>query len=439
MITGKEVAHPMAMSQSSSGRSKGGVRLLTASASVLCPSLALFALPLFSNVARAQELMPPSLPGGEVRLFTSDAAILESTDNRKDLPCTVTAVKPFLGFDMKFHGGYDVQTPLKELSGAENQLTMVFRVVPEGHADSPVYFKQHYSVPAIDENAGGSAYLQGAFELGEGKYHVDWLMRDRTERICSFHWDSEASIPQKDRPMTVDISPGAIQPADAELFREETPVQREKAATPLNVKVMVNFAPQDSSSSTMQPFDTIALVSILRSIARDPRVGCFSVVAYNMQEQRVIYRQQDAAQIDFPALGQALTSLNLGTIDLKRLSQKHGDSEFLSKLITSEMKEDKQAPDAVIFAGPKIMLDDGIPGETLKQLADVKFPVFYMNYNLNPQANPWRDAIGSTVKALKGAEFTIARPRDLFFSWTDIVGRIVKSKFGRTGISTSSQ
>ena len=201
----------------------------------------------------------------------------------------------------------------------------------------------------------------------------------------------------------------------------------------------MNFAPQDSTSSTLQPFDTVALVSILRSIARDPHVGSFSVVAYNMQEQRIIYRQEGAAQIDFPALGHALTSLNLGTVDLKRLSQKHGDTDFLSKLITSEVKEDKQPPDAVIFAGPKIMLDDGLPTETLRQLADVKFPVFYMNYNLNPQANPWRDAIGSAVKALKGAEFTIARPRDLFFSWADIVGRIVKSKFGRTGITTSSQ
>ncbi|MGA7239531.1 MAG: acetyltransferase [Bryobacteraceae bacterium] len=383
--------------------------------------------------------MPPSTPGGEVRLFSTDSAVLESTENRKDLPCTVTPVKPSLGFDMKFHAGYDVQTPLKELAGTENQLTMVFRVIPDGHSDSAVYFKQHYSVPAIDDNAGGSAYLNGGVELGEGKYHIDWLMRDRQERVCSFHWDAEATIPQKDRPMTVDIAAGAIQPLDSELFKEEAPVQREKAPTPLTVKVMVNFAPQDSTSSTLQPFDTVALVSILRSIARDPHVGAFSVVAYNMQEQRIIYRQEDAAQIDFPALGHALTSLNLGTVDLKRLSQKHGDSEFLSKLITTEVKEDKRTPDAVIFAGPKIMLDDGLPPETLKQLADVKFPVFYMNYNLNPQANPWRDAIGTAVKALKGAEFTIARPRDLFFSWTDIVGRIAKLKFGRTGITTSSQ
>jgi hypothetical protein len=383
--------------------------------------------------------MPPSTPGGEVRLFTSDSAVLESAENRKDLPCTVSPAKPTLGFDMKFHAGYDVLTPLKELAGSENQLTMVFRVTPEGHADSPVYFKQHYSVPAIDENAGGAASLQGTVELGEGKYHIDWLMRDRQERVCSFHWDAEASIPQKDRPMTVDIAPGAVQPLDSELFKEEGPVRREKAATPLNVKVMVNFAPQDSASSTLQPFDTVALVSILRSIARDPHVGSFSVVAYNMQEQRIIYRQEEAAQIDFPALGHALTSLNLGTVDLKRLSQKHGDSDFLSKLISAEVKDDKRTPDAVIFAGPKIMLDDGLSNETLKQLGDVKFPVFYMNYNLNPQANPWRDAIGSAVKALKGVEFTIARPRDLFFSWADIVGRIVKSKFGRTGITSSSQ
>jgi hypothetical protein len=424
----------MAMSPSSSGKRFSRIALPSPCSAVFCCGVA-----LFCRAAGAQELMSPSTPGGVVRLFTSDSAILESTENRKDLPCTVTPVKPALGFDMKFHAGYDVQTPLKELAGSENQLTMVFRVIPEGHSDAAVYFKQHYSVPAIDDNAGGSAFLQGGVELGEGKYHVDWLMRDRQERICSFHWDAEASIPQHDRPMTVDILAGTVQPLDSELFKEEAPVQREKGPIPLNVKVMVNFAPQDSTSSTLQPFDTVALVSILRSIARDPHVGSFSVVAYNMQEQRIIYRQEGAAQIDFPALGHALTSLNLGTVDLKRLSQKHGDTDFLSKLITSEVKEDKQPPDAVIFAGPKIMLDDGLPTETLRQLADVKFPVFYMNYNLNPQANPWRDAIGSAVKALKGAEFTIARPRDLFFSWADIVSRIVKSKFGRTGITTSSQ
>jgi len=150
-----------------------------------------------------------------------------------------------------------------------------------------------------------------------------------------------------------------------------------------------------------------------------------------MQEQRVMYRQDSASQIDFPALGEALHSLNLGTIDLRRLGQKHSDTEFLTNLITDEVKENTDHPDAVIIAGPKVMIESGVQQDALKQLGDLKFPVFYMNYNVNPTVNPWRDAIGTAVKALKGSEFTISRPRDLFYVWSEIIGRIVKFKFSK--------
>jgi len=380
----------------------------------------------------AQELMSDGTPGGMVRLFATDGAVLESQEARKDLPCTVTPNKPVLGFDLKFHAGYEVSVPLKELAGDGNQLTMVFRVIPEGHADDPVYFAQHVAVPAIDDDERGPAFLLGAFDVGEGKYHIDWLMRDRAERVCSFHWDAEAPLPPRDKQMTLDIAAGAVQQVDTETFKPDPPVDRDRGDSPLNVKVVINFAPQDSAAASLQPMDTSALVSILRNIDREPRIVKFSVVAFNLQEQKVIYRQQEAPQIDFPALGHALSALNLGTIDLKRLAQKHGDSEFLGGLIAAEVGQAKDNPDAVIFAGPKIAVEDVIPQETLKQLSDVRFPVFYMNYNLNPSGNPWRDAIGSAVKYLKGIEFTISRPRDLFFAWNDIMGRIVKGKSGAT-------
>jgi hypothetical protein len=390
--------------------------------------------------AMAQDLIRPSAPGGAVHLITSDAAILEAQDTRKDLPCTVTPSKPDLGFDLKFHSGYDVSINLKDLAGGDNLLTILFRVTLEGHPDEPKYFAQHINVPEIDDNDRGPAFLQGSYDLGEGKYHVDWLMRDRAERVCSFHWDSEASLPAKDKPMTLDIAAGAVQPTDPELFKQEPPVSRDPHEQPLRVKIVVNFAPQDSSAATLQPLDTNALVSILRNISRDPRIGRFSIVAYNMQERRVLYRQESAPQIDFPALGRALQKLNLGTVNLVNLVQKHGESEFLSGLLTSEVdvKDSKEAPDAVIFAGPKVMLDDGLQPDTLRQFGDLKFPVFYMNYNLYPQANPWRDAIGNAVKSLKGIEYTISRPRDLFFAWSEIMGRIVKLKLGRTGSGNSS-
>ncbi|MDE3167253.1 MAG: acetyltransferase [Acidobacteriota bacterium] len=384
--------------------------------------------------AHGQVLMPGSAPGAAVRLFSSDAAILEAGETRKDIPCTVDPIKPLLGFDMKFHAGYDVAIPLKEIAGKDNQLTMVFRVYPDGKADEAWYFSQHWNVPEIDGDAGGSAQLTGTFDVGEGKYHVDWLMRDRAERVCSFSWDAEAALPTKDKSMALDIEAGAVKPADTEPFKQEPPVTR--AAGNLNVKVVVNFAPQDSLSAALQPIDTNALLSILRSIAREPRIGHFSIVAFNMQEQRVIYRQEDSAQIDFPALGQALRTLNLGTVDVQRLSQKHADTDFLEHFLTQEVVDTKEQPDAVIIAGPKVATEGGLPQDAFRQVGDLKYPVFYMNYNLNPAANPWRDAIGTAVKTLKGAEFTITRPRDLFFAWTDIMGRIVRSKVGRAPVSS---
>jgi len=113
-------------------------------------------------------------------------------------------------------------------------------------------------------------------------------------------------------------------------------------------------------------------------------------------------------------------------VDLKQLSLKHGEVTFLSDLIKKEIANDH--PDAVIFAGPKVLLDDSVPEEDLKPLAsDVTYPVFYMNYNLNPQAIPWRDAIGKAIRNFRGTEFSISRPRDLWFAVSEVVSRIVKS------------
>src|SRR5579859_7871396 len=276
----------------------------------LVPLLGLLA----TAVLRAQTMIEGSGPGALVRIFNEDSAVLEAQDPRKDLPCGVSPIKPVLGFDMKFHAGYEISIPLKELSGSEDLLTTIFRVTPDKKEES-TYFSQRISVPSIEPDAHGNAYLQGYFDLGEGNYHVDFLIRDRSERVCSFYWDTEASLPAKEKQLALVIAPNAIAAADQEPFKEEPPVDRapdtQQGDGPLNVKVLVNFAPQNWHSATLQPLDMNALIAILRSIAREPRIGRFSIVAFNMQQQRVIYRQQASDQIDFPALGEALSSLKL--------------------------------------------------------------------------------------------------------------------------------
>jgi hypothetical protein len=378
--------------------------------------------------AGAQALL--GTPGGRVHLVGSDQAVLEAQDVRKELSCNVTPVKPALGFDLRYHAGYSVTVPLKELAGPENFLNILFRVTPTERKGEPSYFIQHFKVPMIEEDAGGDAQLEGAIDLGEGKYHVDWMMRDRTESVCSFYWDMEAELPSKDREMKLEEAAGSIEAVHEEQFTEEPPVSRVLAPSPLKIKVLLNFAPQNYAATTMRPQDTVALISILRRIARQPEFGRFSLVAFNLQEQKVLYRQDSEDKIDFPALGDALHGIKLGIVDTRRLQQKHGDTEFLTDLIQSEMKG-AEHPDALVFAGPKVLLDTSVPEDSLKPLTGIDYPVFYVNYALNPQAIPWRDSIGRAVRVFRGTEFTISKPRDLWFSMSELVSRIVRSKQGR--------
>ena len=139
-------------------------------------------------------------------------------------------------------------------------------------------------------------------------------MRDRTERVCANSWEVEA-LPVKDKQIAMSLSPGAIHAVDREQFKEEPPVIRTHNDPPLNVKILINFAPQNARSATLQPLDTNALVFDTKKHLARAEGRTFTLVAFNLHEQRVIYRQDNSDKIDFPALGEALDSLSLGTID----------------------------------------------------------------------------------------------------------------------------
>ena len=389
--------------------------------------------------ARAQIILQGSAPGARLNIFPSDLAVLEAGETRNDLPCTVTPQKAQLGFDLRLHAGYDVAVPINEFAGSDNTLTIIFRVTPAAHRNQPVYFEQKVHVPYIDSDTHGDASLAGAFDVGEGAYHVDWLMRDRSERVCASSWDTDAALQPHDRDVALIIPPNDIERSVGEQFQEEPPVQRASGQPPLNLKVLINFAPEDALAPAMHDVDVSALVSILRSISRDPHFGRFSLVAFNMQEQRVMYRQAAGDKIDFPALGNALASLRLGTVNLRQLGDKHGDTDFLGHLIRQELSDSHERPDALVFAGPKVMLDQNVPTETLKDIGTVDFPMFYMNYNSSPQQVPWRDAIGRTVRYFHGVEYTISRPRDLWYAVNEMCSRIVKSRNEKATASISRQ
>lgn len=123
----------------------------------------------------------------EVRPRDTDVAVLESNQLRKDLSCQVRPQKPYLGFDLRFHAYYRVTVSNKALADAGGSLQLFARVRPAANSEEQVYLTHRLSVPELLLESRSEGMLTSEFELGFGRYRVDWMMRDNKGRVCSSH------------------------------------------------------------------------------------------------------------------------------------------------------------------------------------------------------------------------------------------------------------
>jgi hypothetical protein len=402
---------------------------------------------LLAPQLQSQDMLAPAEYTG-VNIPISDLAIFEAGVRRDDLRCRVQRTDPVLGFDLNYHTGYQAEVPFAELAGGENTLSVLFRIYPVDRPREKQYFLQRFRVPdlEIDEDnpPKGSAMLEGTVLAGSGSYKVDWLMRDRRERVCADSWTFEVSAsPNSVLPVT--LEPGVVQHAPAHPFRSSideyavfSNVPKSNEAASLHLKVLIHFAPLNMHSAVLQPVDLAALASILRSISGDNRVDKVSLVVFNVREQRVLFRQGATRMVDFPAIGDAIDTLNQGTVKYDFLADKHSDTRFLTELITDAMALEDRV-DGIIFVGPKVMLAENPPTDLLGEVGSVDFPVFYVNYNLNPKENPWRDAIGHAVRYFRGHEFTVHRPQDLFPAVRRMFSQIESHKLRKSSAGVDAQ
>ena len=76
--------------------------------------------------------------------------------------------------------------------------------------------------------------------------------------------------------------------------------------------------------------------------------------------------------------------------------------------------------------------------DLLKEGGTAPCPIFYLNYNPNSFDDPWRDTIGSALKAYKGAvAYDIVMPRDLGAAMRDMLSRIGRRPSSEATIRSS--
>lgn len=56
---------------------------------------------------------------------------------------------------------------------------------------------------------------------------------------------------------------------------------------PLNVVVLLHVAPQAAGAAVMLARETEALLSIVRSIVREPGIGIYSIAAFNLEHNQI--------------------------------------------------------------------------------------------------------------------------------------------------------
>jgi hypothetical protein len=259
------------------------------------------------------------------------------------------------------------------------------------------------------------------------------MMRDRAERFCSAQWQITVDRRGKERMVQLRMPPGAVGAADADLFAPEPAVDR-AAGRPLHVLVFLHYAPRAPGAATLRRDEAGALLAMLRSVAREPGIGRCSLIAFNLAGGQTLFRQKRAETIDFPALGDAVEKLDLGTVTVDRLAQGATGADFLSALLADEIAEG--APDALIFIGPKMITESFGLDRSLRTLGNLGVPTFYLNYDSHPNINPWRDVIGTAVRAWRGFEHTITRPRDLTAAWASVMAHLTKGN-SPTGLRKS--
>jgi hypothetical protein len=168
-------------------------------------------------------------------------------------------------------------------------------------------------------------------------------MRDARQRVCTSHWELEAKagIGKQDVPLT--LGPNQIFDVDRSSLSNGSPNGR-APVQPLRIKLLVNLSPANPQDGLLRSGDAAVLLSIVHSIADQPGIAVSGLVACNLWDQKILYRQESVDQIDFRALERAIQSPTAGTIDIRLLRDPQSETHFVTKLLTDQLGAQTDRP-----------------------------------------------------------------------------------------------
>jgi len=338
--------------------------------------------------------------------------LFESGPKGDALHCHLETFKPFLDFAFRYEVGYLLQCPLGQFDGKPTALGTIVRVQPEGAG--PTNLGQSFVIPEIPAAEKKRVDLRrfrqdiefsGVFAIGEGEYQVDLVVFDERDRIFRKNWRAKASPHGNESEAPPAIAPGTVAAISLPPWQGTSDV-----GAGLHVTVLLDAAPMNPYSSKLRAWDRAFLLGALSSVLRQLPLASVRVSAFNLDQQRELFREEDFDRSGLRRLAGALSNLELGTVSAKVLGRQDGWADLLTRLVRTEALQ-RQPSDAVIFIGPTSRIGQKVP-EFLDVKGGADLPFFYFEYY--PQlGRDFPDSIEHITDRRGGTTFKLHSPGDL--------------------------
>jgi len=356
--------------------------------------------------------------GGQVLLSPQDTEkagrVMDSAPPKDTLDCEVTPIRPFLDFAFRFEIGYVVRCPLKVFRGEAARLSALLRVRREG-VPAALFFGA-YEIPAMPpglkdrldpRRMSSQVEFSGAIVAGEGEYPLELVVMDSNQRFFRHTWTAKAALARNERHLQPVLKPGAL----AGMRHPFWEADEKSATSPYRITVLLDAAPINPLSMKLRAWDRAFLLNSLYSLLRHIPAARVRVVAFNLDQQREVFRQEGLDRFTFLKLAQALSNLELGTISTGTLLRQQGWAELLAGLIQAEVAG-KPDTSAIIFLGPHARLNKKMACEAPAYQPGKSPPIYYFEYFAR-QGAEFPDSIEHLTNACKGRVFKLHSPGEL--------------------------
>jgi hypothetical protein len=339
-------------------------------------------------------------------------------DDEPKLECSIKPIKPRLNYSFRFETGYVVQVPMSQYTGKGHWLATFFRVTPEHQQRNPVYFFSKAELPKAPAT-NVDIELSGGYVVGAGKYRVDMIVTDDSGRVCADKWTIKAKLDRKER----GIEPGLAAGMAGEIsLREWTHGSRGPGDEQgYRATILMNASPVLPGRVRLGGHDRVLLLSSLASLVERLPLHSVRLIVFSLDQQREIYRSENFEPADFGNVANALSSLELGTVDYSVLKNRSGHLDLVADLIAES--SEGETSDAVVFLGPKPWHFDKVQRSALPERTLGSPPFFYVQFRPYMAAASWTDTVMNAVKRMGGQVFDVYRPAD----FAEAIGSITRA------------